>query len=365
MNKEPIRILCVFSILNRGGSESMCMNLYRNIDRNKVQFDFVKHSPIKGSLEEEILSLGGKIYEAPRFKGYNYLQYRVWWINHLKQHPEHKIIHGHYTTISALYLGFAKRMGRITIGHSHSSRPDRKSLNAIMKDIALSQVEKVSSYCFSCGQEAGEWLFPHRKFKVLNNAIDTRLFVPTEEKRIAVRNEFGIKDELVIGHVGNLLPGKNHSFLLDVFKGVHDKHPESKLILVGHGSPDLLRKKAESLGIAREVVFTGQRSDVADLLQAFDVFAFPSIAEGLPVTAIEAQAAGLKCFLSDTITREVNLTGRCDFLPIDDPKLWAEKILSTDLTKVDTLEQIMSAGYDIHTTAKWLERFYLKISERG
>ena len=150
-----------------------------------------------------------------------------------------------------------------------------------------------------------------------------------------------------------------------MFKQVKEKKTDSKLILVGAGPQDELKQKAKALGIDQDVIFTGARGDVADVLHAFDAFAFPSLSEGLGIAVIEAQAAGLKCFISAAVPREVDLTGRCDFLPIDNPKLWAEKILSTDLTKVDTSEQIKSAGYDIHTTARWLERFYLKISERG
>lgn len=362
---QPIRVLCVFSTLNRGGAESMCMNLYRHIDRTKVQFDFVKHTGEKGAFEDEIISLGGRIYEAPRYKMYNYLQYRAWWINHLQNHPEHQIIHGHFFTISAVYFSFAREMGRITIGHSHSAKPDNQSIKSILKSNSTRRVEKLSTYCLACAQQAGEWLYPHRKFKVINNAIDTSLFTPSAEKRAVIRAELGIGDEFVIGHVGNIAPVKNHSFLLDVLKQVKEKKPESKLVLVGAGPQDELKQKAKALGIDQDVIFTGARDDVADVLQAFDAFAFPSFSEGLPVTVVEAQAAGLRCFLSKAVTTEVDLTGRCEFLSIDDTKLWAEKILSTDLTKVDTSEQIKSAGYDIHTTARWLERFYLKISERG
>ena len=366
MNKEPIRILCVFSTLDRGGSESMCMNLYRNIDRSKVQFDFIKHTEEKGYFEDEIISLGGRIYAAPRFRFYNYLQYRNWWMNHFKHHPEHLIIHGHYTTISAVYLGFAKKMGRITIGHSHSSRPDRKSLNAIMKDIVLRGVESVSSYCFACGKEAGEWLFPHRKFKVLNNAVDSGSFSLSDSKRILAREEFGIKDELLLGHIGRMDDAKNQQFAIRVLKEILSNSIDAKLLLVGDGQLRYrLEELAKSIGIRDNVLFTGVRSDIADLTQAMDVFVFPSIEEGLPVTVIEAQAAGLKCFISEAVTREVDLTGRCEFLPINDPKLWAEKIMSADLTKVNTSEQIRASGYDIHSTAKWLEKFYLKIAERS
>ena len=362
---EPIRVLCVFSTLDRGGAESMCMNLYRNIDRSKVQFDFVKHTHEKGAFEDEIISLGGRIYEAPRYKIYNYLQYRHWWITHLKKHSEHQIVHGHFFTISAVYFQFARELGRITIGHCHSAKPNGESLKSRLKAHSMKRVEKLSSYCLACAEESGNWLYPHRKFKVINNAIDTQEFAFSGEKRQVIRNKLGLADEFVVGHVGNIAPVKNHTFLLDVFKEIHKIKHNSKLVLVGNGSQDELKQKAKRLGIDDDVIFTGARNDVSDILQSFDVFAFPSLSEGLPVTVVEAQAAGLKCFISEAVTKEVDITGRCEFLPIVDPKLWADKILSSELTKVDTSEQIKAAGYDIHTTAKQLQRFYLKISERS
>ena len=363
---KPIRVLCVFSSLDRGGAESMCMNLYRNIDRSKVQFDFVKHTHSKGALEEEITALGGAIYEAPRYKVYNHLQYCKWWRDHLNKHIEHRIVHGHFFTIAPIYFRIARRFNCKTISHSHCTWDSNNMTVArrIKKNI-LSYIELYSDYCLACSQVAGEWLYPHRKFKVINNAIDTQEFAFSEAKRIKIRNELGLTDEFVVGHVGNIAPVKNHTFLLDVFKKIHAEKPNSKLILVGNGSQVELKQKADRLGISDDVIFTGARSDVSDILQSFDVFAFPSLSEGLPVTVVEAQAAGLKCFISEAVTKEVDITGRCEFLPIVDPKLWADKILSADLTKVDTSEQIKAAGYDIHTTAKQLQRFYLKISERS
>ena len=363
MNK-PLRVLCVFSSLDRGGAESMCMNLYRHIDRSKVQFDFVKHTHSKGAFEDEIIALGGRIFEVPKYKVYNHISYCFWWKKHLKKHKEHRIIHGHFFTIAPIYFKVAKKFYCKTISHSHCTLDNNMTIARRIKKYILSYIEIYSDYCFACGQDAGEWLYPHRKFKVINNAIDTESFVFSEEKRAEIRKEFGIGNELVIGHVGNFAPVKNHRFLVDVFKIIHDKNPNSKLIMVGGNDRSFIENKVNSLCLSDAVIFTGVRNDIADVLQAFDVFAFPSISEGLPVTVVEAQATGLKCFISDAVTKEVDLTGRCEFLSINDPMLWAEKILSSDLTKVDTSSKIKEAGYDIKTTAKQIERFYLKLSER-
>ena len=154
----PIRVLCVFSLLDRGGAESMCMNLFRNIDRNLVQFDFVKHTSKTCDFEKEIRNLGGRIYEAPQYKIYNHFAYCEWWDRFFKKHPEYKIVHGHYYTTSPIYFKVAKKNNRITIGHSHSSSIDGK-----IKELLIRNVQKYSDYCFACSNEAGKWLFPDRK----------------------------------------------------------------------------------------------------------------------------------------------------------------------------------------------------------
>lgn len=363
-DQKPIRVLCVFSSLDRGGAESMCMNLYRHIDRSKVQFDFVKHTHNKGAFEDEIVSLGGRIFEAPQYRVYNDITYKLWWHHFLSNHSEFNIIHAHFYTVASLIFTIANRLGRLTISHCHSTNVKGGSVSSFVKRILIKRNEKCSKICFACSDASGKWLYPHRKFKVINNAIDTQEFAFSEAKRIKIRNELGLTDEFVVGHVGNIAPVKNHTFLLDVFKEIHKIKHNSKLVLVGNGSHDELKQKADRLGLSDDVFFTGARSDVSGILQAFDVFAFPSLSEGLPVTVIEAQAAGLKCFISDAVTREVDITGRCTFLPIDDPKLWADEIQNSDLSRIDTYEQIKKAGYDIHTIAKKMEEFYLKLSER-
>ena len=366
MSQNPIRVLCVFSSLDRGGAESMCMNLYRKIDRSKVQFDFVKHTHEKGAFEEEITSLGGRIYEAPRYKIYNYPKYRRWWVKHLSSHPEHRIIHGHFFGISAVYFQIAKQYNRITVGHSHCTPQNSKTIKGVLKQLHINRIERYADYCFACGSDAGKWIYPHRKFKVLNNSIDTAKFRIDETIRAPKREELHLSDKLVVGHIGRFFEQKNHSFIVRVFDEIYKKNKSAVLLLVGDGElkPEI-EQQVREYGLLNAVIFTGVREDVSDLIQAMDVFVLPSLFEGLPVVGIEAQAAGLKCFLSNNVTKEVNITGRCEFLPIDDPKLWADKILSADLTKVDTSEQIKAAGYDIHTTAKQLQRFYLKISERS
>lgn len=361
--KVPIRILCVFSRLGRGGAESMCMNLYRNIDRNKVQFDFVKHTPTTGAFEGEILALGGRIYEAPRYMIFNHISYQKWWSNHLKAHPEHQIIHGHFFTISPVYFSIARRLGRITIGHCHTTDQQEKDLKTKLKKRIQKRTEKYSDYCFACSQEAGKWLFPHKEFTVLNNAVDAEKFKFDAAIRDEVRTELSLDDSFTVGIVGSLSEVKNPFGTIEIFKAVHDKMPGAKLLWAGGGALEqAIRQKLKEENLTDAVIMTGVRSDVDRLMQAMDVFILPSLFEGLPVVLVEAQAAGLTCFCSEAVTTEADITGLCHFLPLGQPDLWADQILSTDLTRYDTRETIRAAGYDIHTTAQWLQDFYLNLN---
>ena len=363
---EPIRVLCVMSTLDRGGAETMCMNLYRCIDRSKVQFDFVKHTHEKGAYEDEIKSLGGRIFEAPRYKIINHFEYTNWWKKHLCEHPEHKIIHGHFFGISSIYLKVAKEYGCETITHSHATYHAFHGAKERIKQYMCSKAENYSDYAFACSKEAGEWVFPHKPFTVLNNAVDSELFRFSNEIRERVRRAFNISDELVVGTVASMQEVKNPFGLIEIFENIIRQKPDAKLIWVGSGGmrPKIEEKLAEK-GIEKNVILTGVRSDVNELLQAMDAFLLPSFSEGLPVSAIEAQTAGLHCFLSDRVTKEVDVTGLCSFLPIDNYAIWADEICRTDISdRKDTSQQIINAGYDIHTTAKWLEEFYLKCADR-
>lgn len=365
MAENIVRVLCVFSRLDRGGGESMCMSLYRKIDRSKVQFDFVKHTQLKGDFEEEILTLGGRIYEAPRYVVYNHVQYEKWWKRHFYEHPEHKIIHGHLFTISPIYFNIAHKDRRITIGHSHAIEYRKVGLRERIKRHIQRHTEEYSDYCFACSQDAGKWLFPHKEFTVLNNAVDTEKFQYDPAVRAEVRKELGLHDCFIVGIVGSLSEVKNPFGTMEIFKAVRSKMPDAKLLWVGGGGLEqAIKDKLKAEELTDAVIMTGVRSDVDRLMQAMDVFILPSISEGLPVVLVEAQAAGLHCFCSEAVTKEADITGLCRFLPLGQPDLWAEQILSADLTRQDTCEAIREAGYDIHTTAQWLQDFYLNLSSK-
>lgn len=366
---KPIRVLCVVSTLDRGGAETMIMNLFRTIDRSKVVFDFVKHTQDRGAYEDEIEALGGSIYTAPRFKVYNYVPYTLWWKYHLKAHPEHLIIHGHYFTISAVYLSVAKKMGRSTVAHCHcTSRPSQlwnSRTRKMIADYLISKVENCADYRLACSHDAGKWLFPTKDFKVLNNAIDPEKFRYHEEIATEVRDELGLENRFVFGTVGRFNLQKNPLGIVDIFYQVQLKRPESVLLWVGDGP---MRKDAEQklieLGILDKVRFLGVRSDVPRLLQAMDAFVFPSFYEGLGVALVEAQAAGVECFCSDVVPREAGVTNLCHFLPLGELSKWAEEICKVPANRnhPDMMQAIIDGKYDIATTAQWLQQFYLSIA---
>lgn len=361
VSKELVRVLCVFARLDLGGAETMCMNLYRNIDRSRVQFDFVKHTHDKCEYEDEIISLGGKIYEAPAYSIYNHFSYCRWWKQHLLNHPEYKIVHGHYFTISAVYLKVARKMGCVTICHSHNTEPKYHSWKDIIKGIYIKRAEMYSDYALACAKKAGEWLFPNKVFTVLNNAISIERFQYNESIRLKIRKEFGIEKNFVLGTVGRITFQKNPFGILEIVERVCKNNPNVKLLWAGEGDLEVeIKNKIREKTLFDYIIMAGVRQNVNELLQAMDVFFLPSFFEGLPLVCIEAQAAGLPCFISDKVSLETDITGLCRFISLDDYEIWAEEILKTDITcRRNTEKEIINAGYDIHRTAQWLEEFYL------
>lgn len=361
--KSVTRILCVFSTLDRGGAETMCMNLYRHINREEIQLDFIKHTSKTGAYEDEIKKMGGRIYEAPRYKLYNHIKYCRWWKNYLRKHPEYKIIHGHFFTISAIYFKIAKKYGRITVGHSHCTEPDKNSLKAYLLSYLCKKVDKYSDVRLACSKKAGNWIYK-KDFIVLNNAIETKRFVYNAKEREKVRNAFNLQNRFVIGTIGRIMHQKNPLGVIEIFKAIRTKRPDALLMWVGDGPMRIVAEnKVKEYGLKDSVLFLGVRADVPSLLQAMDAFILPSFYEGLPVVAIEAQASGLPCYISDTVTREVDITGLCMFLPINDEMEWCKSILEYTGKRVDTSIALKKAGYDICDTANWLEHLYLKLNK--
>lgn len=367
---EPIRVLHVIGIMNRGGAETMIMNLYRHIDRSKVQFDFVENSREPAAFDEEILSLGGRIYRCPHYNGKNHFAYVKWWNDFFTAHPkEYPIVHGHLGSTAAIYLSIAKKYGAYAIAHSHSSGTDH-SLHSHLYRTMSYNTRNVADYFFACSEAAGKERFGSKvvsgdHYAVLNNAIDVNRFSYNPSVRNAVRDELGIgQSQLVVGHIGRYTKEKNHEFILKIFSELKKMDSNARLLMIGDGPLHTqIRQTAEQLGLSSDVIFTGVRSDVERLVQAMDMFVLPSLYEGLPVTMVEAQAAGLPCIISDKVPPECILTeGLVDVMPLSaSPGAWAENILAKRaIPRTDRRAEIAAHGFDITTEAVKLQEFYLR-----
>lgn len=357
-----IRVLHVVTHMNRGGLETMIMNYYRNIDREKVQFDFLVHRKYEADYDKEIELLGGKIYRLSVLNPFS-LSYRQELNSFFKEHKEYQIVHVHQDCLSSIILKSAKKNNvKVRIAHSHNINQD-KNLKYLIKLFYRQSIPKYATDLMACGEEAGKWMFKGAEFKILNNAINTSEYIYDKIKREKVKQQLGLKkEEIVIGHVGRFSPQKNHIFLIKIFKAVIQKK-NAKLLLVGDGNlRGIIENEIENLGSKENVIFTGVRSDIADLMQAMDVFVFPSLYEGLPVTMVEAQAAGLPCVISDNVPSECIITEglviKCSLN--DSENVWVNYILkSINKQRRDTRKEIINAGFDIRKSAKELQEFYL------
>lgn len=367
--KKPIRVLQVFGSMNRGGAETMIMNLYRHVDKSKIQFDFIVHTDEEGAYDKEIKQLGGNIYRVPRYTVRNHVAYVKAWQSFFKLHTEYKIMHSHIRSTASIYLPIAKRNKLVTIIHSHSTSSGN-GIASILKNIYQYPLRYQADYYFACSKIAGIWLFGKKvtnqdNFIVLKNAIETERFMYNEEFRRKIRSELKIEDKFVVGHVGRFNFPKNHPFIIDIFKEVVERHPESVLLLVGEGEErQKIEDKVAKQNLQNKVIFAGVREDIPQLLNAMDVFLFPSLFEGLPVSLIEAQANDLQIFASDQITDEVAISSNLNFISLEKTAdEWAVDLLDCigKTARMDKNETIKKAGYDILESSKYLQDYYIAI----
>lgn len=361
-----LRVLQVVNIMDRAGLETMLMNYYRKIDRERVQFDFLTHRPDKGAYEDEILSMGGKVYHAPRLYPQNYVEYYKFMKEFFGNHPEYKIVHSHIDTMSAFPLHTAKlNQIPVRIAHSHTSKLDIDAKLPI-KYLAKLMIPKVANFNCACGNIAGEFLFGKREYKLINNAIDLKQFEFDEDIREKKRCELSLGDAFVVGHVGRYSYIKNQSFLIDVFQELLRINSNSKLLLIGKGDDEsLLRQKIIDLKLEDKVLFLVDRDDVHELYQAMDVFVMPSLFEGLPVVGVEAQASGVPCIVSDRVSKEILLTDRISMMSLErTPEEWARQaIFMQQGQRTLSMEQLKLQGYDSQTEATKLMKWYEELSK--
>ena len=363
---EPIRILHVLGTTDLGGAESRIMDLYRHIDRSRVQFDFVVHTEKTGYFDKEIEKLGGRIFRVPRFRIYNYFSYRKAFREFFREHGEFKMVQGHMTSSAAIYLPIAKRAGiSTTIAHARSAGVDKGIKGKLTRWMRRKLSEK-TDYMFTCSRLAGISVFGEKaveegKTIFIPNAVDCSAFAYDEEKREKMREMLGVDDKFVIGHVGRFHYAKNHEYLLQIFAALCKKSNEYVLILLGEGGGmENCKSLVKELGIERQVLFLGNHSNVYDYYQAMDYFVYPSRYEGLPGTIVEAQTCGLKCLMSDTICEEVVVTDLVHTMSIsEEPEKWAEYIeVTKDYERRSREMEMQKAGFDVDGQAQIMMRFY-------
>lgn len=369
--QQPIRVLHVLGTTNLGGAESRIMDLYRHIDREKIQFDFLVHTNKEGFFDREIIQMGGNIYRLPSFRIYNYLAYKKACRNFFKKNNDYRAVQGHMTSTASIYLPLAKKAGiPVTIAHARSAGVD-KGLKGTLTKWLRRNLYKHCDYMFACSDLAakavfGENTYARGKVVLLPNAVDTKEFAYNEVPRDEIRKEYDLEGMTVIGHVGRFHYAKNHEFLLDIFADYYRENKKARLFLLGDGPRrSEMEERAKELKIDSAVIFAGNQNPVAPYYQAMDAFVFPSRFEGMPGTVVEAQAAGLPCLISDAITEQVKATDLVEFMSLEqNAEKWAEKLqrmLSAKPAREEKrlINDISKTYYDVNEQVKWYEKFYL------
>lgn len=364
--------ICVLHVVGTrpiGGIGSLLKNINKVIDLESFAFIYAfSSSELTGDFDKQVEKYNSSVVVFPSYKIRNIFRYLKQIKHFYKTNASHiDILHVHSPNTGVLDLYYAKKYGiTIRILHSHSTKYSGKKINAIRNYILQLPVKKLATHYFACSLKAAEFLFGKNNIGntfIIHNAIFPNSFLFSEKVRNRYRFDLGIADtNFVIGHVGNFTEEKNHFFLLDVFREVYTQNCKAILLLIGSGTlENQIRHRIKELELEKAVLMLGRRADVHNWLQAMDVFVFPSFFEGLPLTLIEAQTAGLHCIVSSNITTETNITNYIEYLSLESSsKIWAESILkySNGYNRENMEEQISKAGYDIRTEVTMLEKLY-------
>lgn len=375
---KPTRILLLFTVMDRGGAETMVMNYYRYIDCQQIQFDFMVHREQRGAFDDEIESMGGRIYRMPPIYPQNFIRYKRLLREFFEEHDEYKIIHSHMSELGYFAFKEARRHGvPIRICHAHNA-PDFKHENLIQyiklipRYYFIRRIRHLTTDFFVCSHIAGVWLYGKKrqnKFVFMRNAIETAQFLYNSDEAKSVRQELGISNQRLICHIGRYNKQKNHSFLIDIFKEIHQLDSDSILLLVGDGE---LRKEIEDkvnrFNLQGNVRFLGVRDDVPRLLKASDILLFPSYYEGLSVVLVEAQATGIKCIVTNSLADETIICeDQMKLVSLQkNAKEWADIVLKEKSEKREhAIEVMKEKGWDVGVNAKWLQDYYLNSMKRN
>ena len=372
-----IRVLHAVSIMNRAGQETFLMNVYRNIDRNKIQFDFQCSVEGKGDFDDEIHSLGGNLLflgeVKRRGKFMKYIEELRVHADFFKRHSEYDVYHIHtYHAFNAWINIVGAKFGGMKkiVLHSHNTSGMHPTLHKVFRFfLKFMKIERCA-----CSALAAQWMYgkQEKRVSVIQNGIWPEKFLYDRCKSQEMKEVLGLKEKLVFGHVGRFMTQKNHKFLIEIFAKIKQKQENAVLLLVGAGGLEgEIKEQIKLLGLEEDVLFLGIRKDVDKLLQAMDIFLLPSLFEGLPVVAVEAQAAGTYLFLSDTITPETKITSRVRFLPLkESAKFWSEEILKeantqkANIDPVNILEAFTQKRFTIEATTEDLTTLYSRL-KRG
>lgn len=359
---KPIRVLHVLQRMEAGGTQAMLMNVYRRIDRSKLQFDFLVEYEEKQFYDDEIESLGGRVYRTNLRKDANVPRFTKV-LRRLIRENHYPVVHAHTYSIGYFVLKTAEKEGVVVrIAHSHNNSMGGATVP--LKIIMRSLFPLHATHLMACSREAGEFLFGKRGFTVVKNAIDVDRFVYSEKIREEVRRELGLGDSFVVGNVGRLHHQKNQSFLLEVFARVAEMRPGARLLMVGEGPlKSELLAKAESLDVSDRLTLLSNRTDVNRLYQAMDVFVLPSIYEGLGIVALEAQSSGLVTVCSDGVAEDANVSPLFERCALSaSPERWAEAIVAAEGGREPDTgpEGVKAHGFDIAANAKYLQEWYLE-----
>lgn len=365
--ENPIRVLQVLGQMDHGGIESIVMNYYRNIDRSTIQFDFAVNSNSLLPQRDEIERLGGRIFLLPSTS--NVIQY-VFRLYSILKTKKYKVIHCHMNTLNLfpLFSAWCAKVP-IRICHNHSTADKQEGTRALVKYILRPFAPLFANAYFACGEYAAYWMYGKKKVKsgkvhILLNAIDIQHFLFDEKTRIQMRSKLGLDNAFVVGHIGRFMKQKNQEFLIDIFFHLYQKNPQARLLILGEGPLEKeLRDKIKKLNIEEKVIFGGVHKDVSVYYQSMDVFCLPSLYEGLPVVALEAQANGLPCCFSDTITKQAKILPTCTYCSLEeDGEQWANVLLKIGQTgrQLNPENYLKDKGFSIAWQTLGLKDWYCR-----
>lgn len=366
----PIKILQIFTVLNKGGAETNLMNYYRNMDRSQFQIDFLVHRET-GFFEEELIKSGSEIFRLPAILPWKLKEYKKAVKNFFEEHNDYDIIHGQCSELGVFIYEEAKRRGiPVIIAHAHNNRMDRDK-KLVFRLMWKKRMRKSINAYFTCGKEAAENLFGKKlseKSYQMNNAIEVEDFQFNQEVREKKRKELQAEEAINLVNIGRFNTQKNQSFLLEVFAELIKRNKKYKLFLIGQGELEpQLREKAKQLQIEQDVEFLGLRNDVPELLQAMDIFLFPSLHEGFSVAFVEAQTTDIKAVISDGVpTESILIPENVTVISLkNSAQQWAEKIAEiNNFERKNAATFIKEKGYDIKENAQKLEKKYKELIQQ-